>query len=248
MTDTSDKALRSSKPSDIQVIERLLTACRPYVVQADKWPATHHPREVLRQIDVLLEWCRTQEAVQVSPSGPSTSNTLLERASLAGAGGTSSVTPETREQLAKRLIREMQTETPAVTPAFAAEFEREIVRKVLKDVEALTQGRTEAFWAGVSQAVEESQHRLDEIWASLPTTGQPRCSVCEAPLTDSVVCSDRCARRAAELSWISRHRLAADTPKASACTDSNCVDGYVPSQPDGEPVACPRCHPANGAV
>jgi hypothetical protein len=26
------------------------------------------------------------------------------------------------------------------------------------------------------------------------------------------------------------------------CNEPNCVDGYVPSQPDGEPEPCPRCH------
>lgn len=31
--------------------------------------------------------------------------------------------------------------------------------------------------------------------------------------------------------------------KAGACPDPNCIDGYIPSQPDGEPVACPRRHP-----
>jgi len=26
------------------------------------------------------------------------------------------------------------------------------------------------------------------------------------------------------------------------CGDKNCLDGYIPSQPDGEPVLCPTCN------
>lgn len=35
--------------------------------------------------------------------------------------------------------------------------------------------------------------------------------------------------------------------KTKACPDPNCSDGYVPSQPDGEPVPCIRCHPKAAA-
>lgn len=55
-----------------------------------------------------------------------------------------------------------------VTPEFAAGFERGIVEKVLKEVEGLTEGRTDPFWSGVSTAVEEVTTRLKEAWASLP--------------------------------------------------------------------------------
>lgn len=38
-------------------------------------------------------------------------------------------------------------------------------------------------------------------------------------------------------------RPMADSVSAEQCADPNCVDGYVPRQPDGEPEPCRLCHP-----
>lgn len=34
-----------------------------------------------------------------------------------------------------------------------------------------------------------------------------------------------------------------NNPEPAPCADPNCLDGYVPSQPDGEPEPCPSCRP-----
>jgi hypothetical protein len=58
-----------------------------------------------------------------------------------------------------------------ITVEFTAQFERGLVDQALKDVEALTEGRTDAFYAGISMACEELRHRLGEAWAALPAAG-----------------------------------------------------------------------------
>lgn len=82
----------------------------------------------------------------------------------------------------ERMAQAVETDGP-ITPDFAAGFERGLIEQVLKEVEELTEGRTDPFWAGVSQAVEETRTRLEEAWERLPleTSGLKPPSNCTCP-------------------------------------------------------------------
>lgn len=53
-------------------------------------------------------------------------------------------------------------------------------------------------------------------------TGEPRCTVCSAPLTVSVVCSDRCARRANELKANAQKAVVKRCPKCNRDVTEGC--------------------------
>lgn len=59
----------------------------------------------------------------------------------------------------------------------------------------------------------------------------------------------KATRLDAIVSDLARQGLAqfAEPAKPEPCRNPDCADGYVPSQPDGEPKPCPACRPGGGA-